>query len=281
MTPGAATVAGVPALYATSDLHVTHSGNGSMVDAVRPESPEDWLIVAGDVAERADAVAETLATLKERFATVVWTPGNHELWTTPKDPCQLTGVERYDHLVARCRELGVLTPEDEYPVWPHGPRPLTVAPVFVLYDYTWRPDGLTVRQALEQARAAKVFCTDEYLLRPEPYPSVAQWCADRVACTAERLAAIPDEHGTVLVSHWPLHRHPTEPLRHPEFALWCGTTATEDWHIEYRAEVAVFGHLHIPRTTSADGVRFEEVSLGYPREWGRRSQGAVPLRRIL
>lgn len=34
-----------------------------------------------------------------------------------------------------------------------------------------------------------------------------------------------------------------------------------------RAEVAVYGHLHIPRTTYEHGVRFEEVSLGYPREW--------------
>ncbi len=29
----------------------------------------------------------------------------------------------------------------------------------------------------------------------------------------------------------------------------------------------VYGHLHIPRTTFEDGTRFEEVSLGYPREW--------------
>ena len=37
---------------------------------------------------------------------------------------------------------------------------------------------------------------------------------------------------------------------------------------------AVYGHLHIPRTTVHDGVRFEEVSVGYPREWQRR--GPVP-----
>ena len=78
-----------------------------------------------------------------------------------------------------------------------------------------------------------------------------------------------------------LHRHPTAPLYWPEFALWCGTTKTEDWHVRYRAEIAVYGHLHIPRTTEADGVRFEEVSLGYPREWRKRARGAVPMRRIV
>jgi hypothetical protein len=39
--------------------------------------------------------------------------------------------------------------------------------------------------------------------------------------------------------------------------------------------VAVYGHLHIPRTARYDGVRFEEVSLGYPREWGKRAKPPV------
>ncbi|WP_028661387.1 metallophosphoesterase family protein [Saccharomonospora saliphila] len=274
----------MPNLYATSDLHLSHRDNAPLLDSVRPESPDDWLIVAGDVAEHADAVSDALATLRRRFATVVWVPGNHELWTTPKDPVQARGEQRYTELVRRCRELDVLTPEDPFPVWEHGPRPLTVAALFVLYDYSWRTpaaEGHSLDEALRQAREAGVVCTDEYLLHPDPYAGRAEWCARRLEVSEKRLAEIPGDHGTVLVSHWPLHRHPTAPLYYPEFAMWCGTSETADWHVRYRAEVAVYGHLHIPRTTHRDGVRFEEVSLGYPREWNRRSRGAVPLRRIL
>ncbi|GAB2970726.1 metallophosphoesterase [Amycolatopsis acidiphila] len=274
----------MPSLYATSDLHVTHRGNEPLLDRVRSGSGEDWLLVAGDVADKVDPVVETLATLRERFAQVVWVPGNHELWTTGRDDVPLRGEERYRHLVGRCREIGVLTPEDEYPVWEHGPRPLTIAPLFLLYDYSWRTpeaEDLSLEGALAQAREAGVVCTDEFFLHPDPYPTRQDWCAQRLKATEERLAAIPEEHGTVLLSHWPLHRHPTAPLYWPEFALWCGTTRTADWHLRYRAEVAVFGHLHIPRTTQADGVRFEEVSLGYPREWRKRARGPVPLRKIL
>jgi len=43
----------------------------------------------------------------------------------------------------------------------------------------------------------------------------------------------------------------------------------------------VYGHLHIPRTTWHDGVRFEEVSCGYPREWRRRKGPPGVLRQIL
>ena len=75
---------------------------------------------------------------------------------------------------------------------------------------------------------------------------------------------------TVLVNHFPLVREPCDAMFYPEFALWCGTTATADWHTRYNAVCSVYGHLHIPRTTWYDGVRFEEVSVGYPREWRRR-----------
>ena len=70
-------------------------------------------------------------------------------------------------------------------------------------------------------------------------------------------------------------------LRYPKFAQWCGTEPTADWHRRYDAAAVVYGHLHIPRTTWHDGVRFEEVSVGYPREWQQRRWPSRRLRRIL
>ena len=116
-------------------------------------------------------------------------------------------------------------------------------------------------------------CTDEMFLHPDPLPGRDDWCRARVAETARRLDALDPGLPTVLANHWPLHREPTAVLRYPEFALWCGTELTEDWHTRFRATAVVYGHLHIPRTIWRDGVRFAEVSLGYPREWGRRDAG--------
>jgi hypothetical protein len=57
---------------------------------------------------------------------------------------------------------------------------------------------------------------------------------------------------------------------------------TADWHRRFRAAAAVYGHLHIPLTLAIDGVRFDEVSLGYPREWkSRAEQPPYPVRRII
>ncbi|MCX6464537.1 MAG: metallophosphoesterase [Pseudonocardiales bacterium] len=262
-----------PRLLAVSDLHVRHPDNRALAAGLRPVGDGDWLIVAGDVAEQVDDVLETLAGLRERFARVVWVPGNHELWTRTKEVPARRGVARYAALVEGCRARGVDTPEDPFPVFPGPDGPLVVAPLFVLYDYSFLPDGAaTAAEGLAIARTAGVVATDEHLLHPDPHPSRAAWCAARVAESRRRLDAIDAALPTVLVNHWPLTRLPTRVLRHPEFALWCGTTATADWHVRYRAAAVVYGHLHIPRVTTEDGVPFHEVSLGYPREWRARDE---------
>jgi 3',5'-cyclic AMP phosphodiesterase CpdA len=271
-----------PRLLAASDLHVAYEENRTVLEDLRPTHEGDWLIVAGDVAEKFADVEAALRLLAGRFAKVVWAPGNHELWTHPRDPVALRGEERYLALVEVCRELGVATPEDPYPVWRGEGGPVAVAPLFVLYDYSFlTPGARTVEESLRMAHDAGVVCTDEFVLHPDPYASREEWCRARVARTERRLAAVEPEHRTVLVNHWPLLRHPTHVLRHPQFAQWCGTVLTADWHRRFRAAAVVYGHLHIPRVTWHDGVRFEEVSLGYPREWSQRRRPRVLPRQIL
>ncbi|MFD4786099.1 metallophosphoesterase family protein [Streptomyces sp. NPDC058459] len=273
---------GAGRLLAVSDLHVGYEENRALVEGMRPGSDEDWLIVAGDVAETVADIRWALETLAGRFRRVVWVPGNHELWTHPRDALTLRGAARYAHLVQLCRELGVVTPEDPYPVWEGPGGPVVVAPLFVSYDYSFLPAGCAGKdEGLAYAHRTGVVCTDEFLLHPDPYPSREAWCRARVAETERRLAELPEELPTVLVNHYPLDRHPTDVLRYPEFAMWCGTRLTADWHRRFRATAVVYGHLHIPRTTYHEGVRFEEVSVGYPREWRGRHEAPGRLRRIL
>lgn len=268
-------------LLAVSDLHVAYAENRAYVAELRPDSPHDWLIVAGDVAEQFADVEWALRLLSGRFERVIWAPGNHELWTPREDPVQSRGEQRYQELVRMCRDAGVSTPEDPYPVWVGPGGPVTVAPLFLLYDYSFRAPGTTTKEeSLAFAHESGVVCTDEFFLHPDPYPTREDWCWARVEHTRKLLDACDPALPTVLVNHYPLVREPTRVLRYPEFAQWCGTELTADWHVRFRAAVAVYGHLHIPRTTRYDGVRFEEVSLGYPREWRRFGATPNPIRAV-
>jgi 3',5'-cyclic AMP phosphodiesterase CpdA len=269
-------------LYAVSDLHISYPENRKLVEQIRPAGPEDWLLVGGDVSERVADLEWVLRLLASRFARVVWVPGNHDLWTHDSDPVTLRGEARYRHLVELCRQAGVLTPEDPYEIFTGPDGPVLVAPLFLLYDYSFLAPGTSNKEeSLAYAHRTGVICTDEYLLHPDPYPSREAWCQVRVTYTERRLSACDPATPLVLLNHYPLVREPTQVLRYPEFAQWCGTVATADWHVRFRTAAAVYGHLHIPRTTWYDGVRFEEVSLGYPREWQARTTRRPVPREVL
>ena len=134
-----------PTLWAISDLHTGHTGNKPITESLHPSSPDDWLIVAGDVAERTDEIHWSLDLLRKRFAKVIWVPGNHELWTTNRDPMQIFGKARYDYLVNMCDEMGIVTPEHPFPVWTEEGGPATIVPMFLLYDYTFLPQGAATK----------------------------------------------------------------------------------------------------------------------------------------
>lgn len=269
-----------PSLFAISDLHLNYRENRALAETLRPETDRDWLAVAGDIAHTTDDIVAFLSTMRARFDRVLFTPGNHDLWSLGAG--EPRGLDRYHRLIEACRRLDVLTPEDPYPLWPDPDGPIAVAPLFVFYDYSLRPEGVSKEEALAAAYKAGVVCTDELRLPPDPYPSREAWGSHRVSITRARLDALDPATRTVLIAHWPLHPGPVGRLRYPEFSLWCGTRHTGDWHLRYRAVASVHGHLHIPLTEAIDGVRHEEVSLGYPRERAARSRPVrYGLRRIL
>jgi 3',5'-cyclic AMP phosphodiesterase CpdA len=267
-------------LYALGDLHLRYEVTRRALQALRPH-PYDWLILAGDVGETEEHLRFALAILTRRFGRVLWVPGNHDLWTLPNRPDDLRGKAKYERLVSICRSFGVLTPEDPYVTWPGEGLQCILAPLFLLYDYSFRPDDVPEDQAISWAAEDNVLCSDEVLLHPDPYPSRSAWCAARCDEAESRLAEAVARAPLVLINHFPLRRDLAILPRIPRFSIWCGTRRTEDWHLRFRAEAVIYGHLHIRGTHYRDGVRFEEVSLGYPQNWEPR-RGIEPyLRQIL
>ncbi|KXJ94069.1 transposase [Microdochium bolleyi] len=292
-------------LYAIADLHLSYASNREALDALHDDvHDEDGLILAGDMGEKLEHLRAAFVWATAHFKTVWWVPGNHELYTIASEDgsgsgsgagqVQITeeerqasrlsgkarGVEKYDLCVAEARRHGVLTPEDDFVVWEGGEFAdgrdrAVVCPVFTLYDYSFRPDSVKRADALEWALAEDIQATDEVLLHPDPYETRDEWCAalvDRFEAKLQRACEEHPDKPLVIVNHWPLTEKVVYLPRIPRFSLWCGTRKTADWHTRFRAKVVVSGHLHIRRTDWIDGVRFEECSLGYPRQWEPRAR---------
>ncbi len=268
-------------LYAISDLHLANRINFQALEAL-PPYPDDWLILAGDLGEMEEHVKVAIIILASRFKRVIWVPGNHDLWTLPSHPQQIRGEARYQQLVSICRDFGVLTPEDPYVLWSAEGLDYLLVPMFLLYDYSFRPPYIPAEKAVEWAAESGVVCTDEELLSTDPYPSAAAWCARRCQYTEERLKKESlKKKPMVLINHFPLREDMAILRRFPRFSLWCGTQRTGDWHTRFPVAVVVYGHMHMRGTHYRDGVRFEEVSLGYPRDWVHKRGLSYYLREIL
>ena len=175
------------ALLAISDLHLGFAANREAFARLRPR-PDDWLILAGDVGETVAHLELALDCTVPRFQRVLWTPGNHELWSRREEP-GLRGESKYRALVDACRRRGVLTPEDPYPSFEGRSGRYRVALLFTLYDYSFTPYPMSSEHALEWAIQQGVLCSDEAVLHPDPHPSRAAWCAAR--CAASRNSSCP------------------------------------------------------------------------------------------
>lgn len=269
-----------PKLWAISDLHVGYDENRRAVQAL-PSCPDDWLIIAGDTGETPAHLDFVLRALEPRFAQLIWTPGNHDLWTPKTLDAEKRGVAHYERLVSLCNKYGVLTPEDPYAKWPGEGPTRAIVPTFVLFDYSFRPASVTRAEAIAWAEASGIRSVDEDLLAPDPYASRDEWCAARVTATEARLAALPTDVKLIVANHFPLRADLAVTPRIPRFSIWCGTTKTNEWHRRFNVEAAVYGHLHLRSSREIDGVRFDEVSLGYPKQWNQQKPLADYLRQIL
>ncbi|KAJ4542944.1 hypothetical protein HRR78_006678 [Exophiala dermatitidis] len=237
-------------LYAISDIHLSYKHNREALDDLKPH-PDDSLIICGDVGERLEHLQEAFEVTTKLFKQVFWVPGNHELYTLPgittEDDLdkELRGEFKYQECLRVANEYGVITPEDDF-----------------------RPADVTREQAVDWAMEENVYATDEALLHSDPYETRDAWCEQLVKKTEERLeAAAARGFPLVIINHWPLRQDLITIPSIPRFSIWCGTKQTDDWHTRFNAKVVVTGHLHVRRTDWIDGVRFEEVSMGYPRQW--------------
>ncbi|MCB0191363.1 MAG: hypothetical protein KDJ65_05415 [Anaerolineae bacterium] len=92
-------------------------------------------------------------------------------------------------MIHNCQNYGVFTPEAPYPFRPGDSGPCRIAPLLLLYDYTFRPDNIPIDQAVPWAAEIGVVCSDEELLHPDPYPSRTAGCQARVRYIEQRLEA--------------------------------------------------------------------------------------------
>jgi predicted phosphodiesterase len=116
-------------VYAVSDIHVDYPQNLEWVLGLDcHEYQADVLLLAGDVSEDMKLLERVLRGCLERFAKVMFVPGNHDLWVRRCTyDCSLA---KFGGILELCGELGVATEPFEY-------AGVEFLPLFSWYDFSF------------------------------------------------------------------------------------------------------------------------------------------------
>ncbi len=153
-------------------------------------------------------------------------------------------------------------------------------PVFGLYDYSFRPDHVSEADAVAWAEEDGVRAADERLLSPYPFATRGEWCEARIAEAEARLSAIPADT-RIILSTTGRCGATTRCCRASRASRSGAARAPpSSGTAAIRSTPSSTGTCTCARRRDLDGVRFEEVSLGYPKQWNTARGVGHYLRKI-
>ncbi|CAA6655707.1 unnamed protein product [Spirodela intermedia] len=234
-------------VYVLSDLHTDYEENMAWVNRLSMEYYANTvLLVAGDVAETYKNFVTTMKMLKDRFRSVFFVPGNHDLWCRREGGSFLHSLEKLNALLDVCRDLGVET----------GPG--IVDGVGIVPLYSWYHESFDKEKDISGFRI----------------PSLDTVCKDFHACKW------PHELSPKILLLQELCPE-KRMLFYPNLPKIIGSDLLETRLRSIHgvrgkpSSCHVFGHTHFCWDAEVDGIRYVQAPLSYPRERRRRMNGGT------
>ncbi len=260
-------------IHAISDLHVDYAVNLAQVQSLSSaDYQDDILIVAGDLSHQQDQAEDLLTILRERFARVFFTPGNHDLWVEDND-VEGGGASSLDRL----RELQILCQRLEVEMAPAA----VGEEVWILPLYGWYEPAFsdTLHADTPVERISRRWADFRRCRWPSDLFDDGERCRHFAALNEEHLSPPPGNR-VVTFSHFlprPELLPPVKHLRFKELPRLSGTLRLEAQLRAAGSSLHIFGHTHIPWDECIDGVRYLQNPLAYPHERKRRGQQEIRL----
>jgi predicted phosphodiesterase len=237
-------------VFALSDIHIDYDVNAKWIaDLSAADYQEDVLILAGDVTDTRRLLAWCLETLARRFRTVLFVPGNHDLWVIREDK-ETNSLQKFE-------EVRTLAESNGASLQPFRARGVSILPLFSWYDYSF---GLPSQEL-------KAIWMDYKACRwPSGYTE--REVAAHFAGLNEKEAAVAD--GMVITYSHFLPRIDLMPAFMPAEGRLLypvlGTTRLDEQLRGLNSRMHVYGHSHVQRHVTIDGVSYINNAFGYPSE---------------
>ncbi len=237
-------------VFATSDLHVDYASNAEWVDGLsRSEYIDDVLMVAGDLSDSLSRLARSLDALARRFKKVLFVPGNHELWVH-RDKNGGTSLDKFEQVCSVARSCGVMT------------APVHLGRVSIVPLFGWYDDSFGV--PCEELRGMWAdFATCRWPAGWTHVHATTHFCAMNEAWLSVRNdTVISFSHFLPRIDLMPAYIPPKFRVLYPVL----GTTRLEQQLRRLMPSIHVYGHSHVNRDRTIDGVRYVNNAFAYPQE---------------
>lgn len=236
--------------FALSDIHVDYRENLDWLEAIGSDDYlDDVLILAGDVTDDLVLLARVLGGLRLKFGSVLFVPGNHELWLRKEDvDCSL---EKFHVIEKLCESLGVETDVTHF-------DEVSIVPLYSWYDFSF---GQPSRHLLRAWRDFRECHWPEFLNGEEAITN------HFLAMNTDRLKVSNDK--VISFSHF-MPRIDLMPERIPEKRRIVypvlGSESLGKQVAQLNPDIHIYGHSHVNRDIEVDDICYVNNAFAYPSE---------------
>ena len=236
-------------VFALSDVHIDYEVNAAWIGNLSQwDYRDDVLVLAGDISDRLERLEWCLKTLAGRFRSLLFLPGNHDLWVL-RDRGQKTSLQKFAEVCQVARASGAS-------MQPYRAAGFVIHPLLGWYDYSFGAPS----------EELKAIWMDYHACR---WP-VGYGAEDVTAYFTDLNSTNVDQDYMVMTFSHFLPRIDLMPsyISAPHRVLYPILGCEKlDQQLRYlKSSIHVYGHSHVNRDVVIGGVRYVNNAFGYPKE---------------
>jgi len=235
-------------VFGLSDMHIDYSENRLWLSNLSASDfKQDVLILAGDLTEDLVLLEASLTGLSEKFAQVLFVPGNHELWVR-KYP-DIDSLEKF-------KLIKELTARSGVSMAPYHAGPLSIVPLLSWYDFSFGQPSEKIMANWVDFRACRwPGDMDEN--------DITQYFLD-LNCELDTVnqTVISFSHFMPRIDLMPNYIPETFSYLHPVM----GSNLLECQVRKINPDIHLYGHSHVNVQVVLDKTEYINNAFGYPSE---------------
>jgi predicted phosphodiesterase len=237
-------------VFALSDIHIDYAINADWIGNLSTSDyRDDVLILAGDVSDSLQRLNWCFEALTARFKKVLYVPGNHDLWVVRDGSREKTSLHKFQEVSAAAESNGIS-------MQPYHDDGISIVPLLGWYDYSFGQPSDELKSIWLDYQAC-------------------DWQGLEAKEITSHFAAFNDHHSVpgsgkvITFSHF-LPRIDVMPTFIPanKRILYpvLGAARLDRQLRALKPSIHVYGHSHVNRNVTIDGVTYINNAFGYPAE---------------